>query len=287
MKHEMINKDPFCEVSLVPVKHEDRATDNNMVCLMGPDGEWTPMPGTGAVHSRGYSLVPNRTVYDLAQSAIDASGVEFVPLSYGGKGPMSWDGRRFASRWYTLAEQTAVGSSRMAFGLEVVNSYDGSASVGARFFAMNMLCANQFRSTNLMGSMMMKHFCDSSGSLQLGLDGLVGGIHNGMKQFLSLMPAMNELCAHTFSLSGFLDLRHHMVEAGWQSSRDSDMLDALSGTGKFEDTEVIGIDRNVAQNSAWRVLNAYTAVCTHAMPDFTGARMSEIVTDTMFQHCHN
>jgi len=152
----IINNDPFCDVRLENIQHGSMATDKFMVALQAPDTDaYLPIPGVGSVHSGDYKLVTNRQVHDMALSVMGETGLSFKPLptrAAGGATPVYWNGRRFSEKWYCESAGVDVpGGSSMRLGVEVTNSYDGSCKVGIAFFAMHMICANQFYSSNMMG----------------------------------------------------------------------------------------------------------------------------------------
>ena len=156
-KTEIVNRDPFCDVRLENIMHGGHKTDKFLIALQDPETptEFREIPGVGTVHSADYTLVSNKQVHDMANQVIVDSGMTFDPVPSWGEGHSAnlfWNGRRFSEKWFCKDTAVAVpGGSSMMLGMEVTNSYDGSAKVGLAFFAMHVACSNQFYSHNMMG----------------------------------------------------------------------------------------------------------------------------------------
>ena len=169
--HTPINPDPFCDVRLHNIENQGRATDKFWIEVQDPETEeFVEIPGTGTVHSADYKLVTNRQVRDMAVAVMDDTGMAFEPIAGypgGHSQPLYWNGRRFSEKWYV--PDTAIdvpGGSSMMLGLEVTNSYDGSCKVGLAFFAMHLVCSNQFYSQNMMGRPFAFPHVNSGGNLE-------------------------------------------------------------------------------------------------------------------------
>lgn len=288
MPKEMINRDPFCDVQLTPVEHRGEATDKVLVEMQNEDGLWAPMGGVSSVHGLDYALVPNRHVYDMVGDILTRADGSFKPVpEYGGghSKAQHWDGKKFSAKWYSEDIADSVGNSAVALGIEAVNSYDGSAPVGIRFFAMHMICSNQFYMNNVLGNFVFKHVSNDAGiQLQENVDDALKLMRRQADRFMKFLPMMKELCDHKIGgLQGFLDFREKANQACWKSSRDPAVLDELQGCGQTAGWDV-PMDRQTPVDSYWRLLNAYTAVSTHYVGGFNGASLSNQITDFTFKH---
>ena len=154
-----INTNPFCDVELYSLA-ESGLNDKFVVRLENPDEAveapaFLPISTKGAIHGDGYQLVPNTRVQQITEDVLTRTGMDFLPLS-GLKGSrregISWDGKRFASRWFVpdvnayVDDADGSGRSKLMLGVEALNSYDGSYGVALQFFVL-LFCSHTPRST--------------------------------------------------------------------------------------------------------------------------------------------
>jgi len=291
---EVINEDPYCKVDLSPV---EGLRDMNVTRLFNPEtNAMEPIPGKGAIHAEGYKLVTNERVHQMVQDVLTRSGQEFeqMPLRHGSKaGTHTWDGKRFSARWLLkdvnteISDPTTRSRAPLHLGVEAINSYDGSCKVGIQFFAMSMLCHNQFYSHNVLGGFTFRHYeSRSSNSLDGDIDDAMGLISQQAVQFAQAGPLLSKMAATPVSgpfpgaqtnLDGYLAVRSHLKKT-WRPSYDPHVLDEMSQNGI---TKSLGIEEQTAHcNNLWGLLNAYTAVSTHKIGGFNGVNLGRIAMDS-------
>lgn len=280
--NNIINQDPYADVRLHQIMHGSNPTDKYMVEMLDPEGTWQPMPGVNAVHGADYTLVPNSQVHELVGDVLTRTGRVFKPVPEFGHGhskAVHWDGKKWSEKWYCeeVAEEMPTGSA-LALGVEAINSYDGSHNVGIRFFAMHVLCSNQFHAGNMMGNFIFRHMTRDAGiRLQDNVQDALGLLRQQADRFLQVVPRFKALCAaHVGGMEGFLGLRADMNADVWRSSRDPDMLDELYGNGITKELGMRQLEPD--PDCLWNILNAYTAVSTHKIGGFNGSAVSERVT---------
>jgi hypothetical protein len=289
MPTEIINPDPFCDVRLTNIKNQGRATDKFMIEVQKPESEeFVELPGVGTVHSADYKLVTNKQVNDMAQQVMSETGMEFRPINSFGNGhsePRYWNGRRFSSKWFTkdVTFDMPGTSSAMAMGVEVTNSYDGSCKVGLAFFALHLICSNQFYTHNMLGRPFEFQHVNRGGNLEDDISTAMEQIKTKASTFGSLAPVMKGLMdTHVKGFDGFLKLRQELTADTGCQFRDKQLLDELSGRGVTQD---LGIELQYKNPSSyWDIANAYTAVTTHAVGGPRGSDQSARVVDWLIGH---
>jgi hypothetical protein len=282
MSKEPINRDPYCAVQLSNVEHGGKATDKWLVELENETGELVPLPGVSGVHGADYALVPNQQIHDMVDDVLTRTGHTFKPVpgfSAGQSKAIYWDGaKRFSAKWYCeeIAE-SMPGGHAMALGVEAVNSYDGSQPVGVRFFAMNMLCANQFYASNMLGNFIFRHINREAGiQLQDNVEDALRLLQQQADRFLNVMPVFKQLQETPVrGMAGYLDYRAAINTDCWKRTRDPDVLDELQHCGV---TKEYGLAQAANHEDLWGILNAYTAVCTHTIGGFNGSSTCDRVT---------
>lgn len=289
----VINKDPFAPVRLTRiVDNRGRATDKFMVELQAEDSEdWINIPGVGAVHSSKYRLVSNRTVHDMGQKVMQKTGLEFEPLP-GMKGQkaaaLTWNGRSYVERWYTKGVKVmSPQGTEIMLGLEVRNSYDDACKVGLAFFAMHTVCQNQFHSGKLLGEPFQFGHIGDSGELDGDFESAIGALEDKATNFARIVPHLNALMeAKVEGLNEFLELRDRMNAITGVTLRDRELMDELSGhgiTGKLGITRADGTRPYGDPSTLWAIMNACTAITTHAVGGLRGSDQASRVTDFLLR----
>jgi len=287
-KTEIINDDPFCEVRLANIEHNGHKTDKFMIELMnaGNDG-FKEIPGVGTVHSADYKLVTNQQVRTMAESVMSDTGMDFNPVpsfSTGHSQPIHWNGRRFSQKWYCKDTSVDVpGGSAMMMGMEVTNSYDGSCKVGLAFFAMHMVCSNQFYSANMMGRPFEFPHVNRGGDLDEDIGEALKQIRTMASGFGAIGPHVEKLNAQPIgSFSNFLKLRSLIRRETRAELRDKQLLDEIAGHGITAELKMANVKYN-DEPTLWDVANAYTAVATHSVGGYRGADQSGRVIDWLLK----
>ena len=290
VKAEIINKDPFAAVQMHQVEIGGKKTDKWAVLMQDENGELRDIPSVQAMHSGDYTLVPNTQVHALMADVLTRTGKDFAPVPSFGTGhsqPIFWNGKSYSEKWYSKDIAVDMGAHALAFGVEAMNSYDGSQPVGVRFFAMHCLCSNQFYWSNMMGEFIFRHVNREAGiNLTDNVDDTLKLIRQQVDQFLKAVPAFKRLTeTHVKTLPEFVDMRQEMNAQFWKPSRDADVLDELAGAGV---THRMGIKQmQDDRDSYWRILNAYTAVCTHDIGGWNGTNLSNQATDYLIRLAQN
>jgi hypothetical protein len=288
MTREPLNRDPYCGVQLSNVEHGGKATDKWLVEIENEEGTMIPLPGVSGIHGADYALVPNQQIHDMVGDVLTRTGRTFKPVPGFGSGhskAVYWDGaKRYSAKWYCedIAE-SLPGGHVVALGVEAVNSYDGSQPVGVRFFAMHMLCSNQFYLSNQLGNCIFRHTSRDAGiNLQDNADDALAILRQQADRFLQVAPLFKKLQeSKVDGLAGYLAYRDALNADCWKRTRDPDVLDELHNCGI---TQSLGMQQTASPNDLWGILNAYTAVCTHRIGGFNGSAISErVVQFTMDQ----
>lgn len=287
-KVEMINADPFAPVRLENIPYNGEPTDKWWIAMQRPDSEdFRPIPGTNIVHSDKYQVVTNRQVHDMAAKVIDDSGLTFEPVPCWGEGHskhLYWNGRRFSEKWFCKDTSIAVpGGSAMMLGMEVMNSYDGSAKVGLAFFAMHVCCSNQFYSNNMLGEPFELPHVNRGGSLDEDIGDAMLQIQEKARNFSKIAPNIQALRGcHTKSFDDFLKLRKELTATTGVEIRDKALLDELSGQGITAELKMSDVKYD-DPSSFWDISNAYTAVTTHTVGGPRGSDHSQRVVDFLLK----
>jgi hypothetical protein len=266
----IINRDPFCDVRLQQIENRGKKTDKFMIEMMDPEtNEFREVPGVGTVHSAGYKLVTNKQVRDMAQKVMQDSGLAFKPLPHQ---HMFWSGRRYAEKWYSPTVGLPVkGGSQMMLGVEISNSYDGSAKIGLSFFAMHAVCSNQFYGRNLMGDPFELQHSNRGGNLDDDIQDALNQINFKAANFAKIAPHINLLAdTHVSSFDDFLGFRRELCQSTGVEFRDKQILDELSGCGITKELGLAEV-KYADPSSYWDISNAYTAVTTHSVGGPRGA----------------
>ena len=291
-----VNEDPFAPVRLDNIKHDNKVTDKFMVTIQSPDSEnFVEIPGVNVVHSEGYKLVSNQEVADMAERVMSATGMNFAPVpTFGGghSAPIFWNGRRFCQRWYTEDVKVKVPSRQVgqgsheafALGLQIDNSYDGSAKIGFTFFGMFMLCSNQFHAATMLGEPYTCPHVNRGESLDADFDAAKTQLVARAESFAEVLPVIEGLQeTRVAGLSGFLDLRQKLKTATGVDTRDRAWLDELSGDGISRQLQLPQDTYTNYPDTYWAIANAYTAITTHGVGGTRGAGQSARVLDFMIK----
>jgi hypothetical protein len=102
--------------------------------------------------SSNYQLVPNEIVCQVAEDVLSRTGMPFKDAGY------VFDGKRLRYRW-TLPNLTAeprVGDI-VHLTCDVVNSYDGSTTVGVMFNSQRLACGNGMMVDWMLGGFRFRH----------------------------------------------------------------------------------------------------------------------------------
>jgi len=278
----MVNTDPFANVRLRNIENNGRATDKFMVEMEDESGEFREIPGTGTVHSGDYKLVNNQEVYSTAQEILTDSGLKFkpVPTFNGGHSrPTVWNGRRFSAKWYVEdAAVEAPDGSNVMLGIEATNSYDGSSKVGFSFFAMRLVCSNQFYSRNMLGKPFVFPHINRGGDLDEDIKIGLAQLKVQAGSFAKVLPKLKALQeTRCESFNDFLQLRSGVLGLGFDM-RDKHFLNELSGRGITQELGMKDVTYT-DPSSYWSIANAATAVTTHLVGGYRGPNQSTRVVD--------
>lgn len=275
----IINKDPYARVHLAPIMHDGADTGRYLTMMEDEQGTYKPLPGLDTIHSAGYSLVPNSQVHDLVGDILTRSGREFKPMPHAPS--VFWNGKHWSEKWYCedISEEIQATGSTIALGVEAINSYDGAYPVQIRFFAMHLLCSNQFYASNMLGNVVFRHIRKDAGvQLQENVQDALTTLGTEADRFLRLAQYIRKLSrTHVGGLPGFLQLRSVINDGGWRTSLDAAVMDELHGHGI---TNSLGMQQLGTEPTCyWNILNAYSAVSTHKIGGFNGSRASELATN--------
>ena len=281
-----INNDPFCDVDLMPL--EETQGKYAVVRLKNAEtGAFVPIDNKGAIHGRDYRLVPNTLINQLAQDILTKTEMPFELLGQSSGGSQYhtvWDGKKFARRWIINQPHDDKELGQLLFGVEAVNSYDGSYKVGLSFYFMHSRCLNQFHVSNTMGSFIFSHFDRGDSTLEQDIERAVTAVGEQARNFAAVLPKLRQLNKplgkdHD-NLSGFLKLRQELAgeKPSWPSSYDGDVLDELQGNGITHRLGLPQADLGCGP-TLWNLLNAYTAVTSHRIGGFRGTDLSRMVTE--------
>lgn len=269
---------PFAPVNLAILEHRGQPTDERRVEILDEKtGEWKALPGVSSVHSRDYRLVPNKDIYDLGENVLAKTGVPWRPLN--GESAIAWNGKQFVSRWATEAGLIkGPDGALMHLGFEVRNSYDGSSFAGFAFFALRIICQNQFHSRNVFGD--SYDFPHIFGRRSDANDIVIAqeSILRKLDTFAGALPVFDKLQNKLVgSFDDFLKLRTELSAATKVPVRDSQLFDELSGQGVLAERQLNnGYTRPLTH---WGLLNAYAAITTHAVGNVRGSEQGRAIAD--------
>jgi len=301
----MINSDPFCAVRLQQIENSrGDKTDKFMIELQEPAPDYKEeqleehnlvpsepgfreIPGVGVVHSADYKLVTNQQVHDMALQVIDDTGMTFEPVPSFGAGhsqPLFWNGRRYSEKWFCKDTSVGVpGGSQMMLGIEIANSYDGSCKVGLAFFAMHLVCSNQFYSGNMLGRPFEFPHVNRGGELDEDIGVAMRKIQEKSRDFAKIVPNMKTLQdTRVRNVGDFLDMRNRLKAGTGTEFRDKQLLDELSGNGITNQLNMRDVTYD-DPSTYWNIANAYTAITTHAVGGPRGANQSARVVDWLLR----
>ena len=279
----MINPDPFADVRMSRIFHNNQATDKFLIEQIDEEGAWKPIPGAGTTHGETYILVKNQQVHNLMNEVINRvrdrseKPIEFVPLTSpaGSKsGPLTWTGKAFSERWFTkdIAISPKVGGKLM-LGIEARNSYDNSSKVSVAFYAMAMQCANQFHSSNLFGTPFVVSHFGQGGDLMDNVGEIMDGITWSASHFLEILPSIDRLCdCRLRTVEKYYKFLDKCEKETGLSLNDKKLRQEICGNGttaKVKDLVNPGAYYG-APDSLWSLANAFSAIETHENPGLGG-----------------
>jgi len=284
MPTELLNSNPFCDVDLMPLA--ETHGKYSVVRLKNDEtNEFTPIESRGAIHGDGYRLIPNTYVVQLTQDVLTRTKRAFQPLPTHGDSKavnVTWDGKKFAMSWYLPEVGDTVNGDpedRMMLGVRALNSYDGSYKIGMEFFIMRVLCLNQFHTSNMLGSFTYRHFDTGDRTLDADIGDAIEQIGNQAEQFVRCLPQIRQLQkAERPMTKDYLEIGGALqqLKPAWPASYEAQVNAELRGDGV---TNKLGLRTVAEPNTLWGILNAYTAVTTHAIGGFRGVELSKAVTD--------
>ena len=281
----MINPDPFAEVRMVNIENNGRKTDKFFVEMLEPkSGDFKEIPGLGTVHAKGYQLITNKQVHETAINILGDTGLEFTPLKSHGTaskaGSITWNGRSFSEKWACPSAAIETDhNSNMMLGFEITNSYDGTAEIGFSFFAIRMLCENQFYGSNIIGMPYMFPHVNRGGTLDQDMAGALNQLRIRAGNFGQMAPKLQLLQnTNVTGLEDFLNVRQQLAASTKVELRDKQVLDELAGCGI---TRELNMKDVIYQNPStfWNIVNAYAAVTTHQVGGRRGSDQCGRITD--------
>ncbi|GBE30124.1 MAG TPA: DUF932 domain-containing protein [Bacteroidetes bacterium] len=144
--------DPFVPVTKVPLSMPDGSASSRYAVMLTTD---TGPLEVGTVSS-SYQLVPNEIVSQIAEDVLSRTD---MPFEDGGH---IFDGKRFRHRWVLpnlVVEPRVDDIVNLTF--DIVNSYDGSTTVGVAFNAQRLVCGNGMMVDWMLGGFKFRHInCD-------------------------------------------------------------------------------------------------------------------------------
>lgn len=162
--------DPFGPVAKVQLQTPDGKASSKFAVMLETPEE----PVEVGVVGPDYQLVENAAVVDMALGILNRSGMHFEEQDW------LFDGRKFRQRWLVPDVRVDVNPSVgdvVRLTVDVVNSYDGSTTLGLAFNAERLVCTNGMVVTNMLGGFRFRHF-GGNGRFQEELNGAVHRLQN-------------------------------------------------------------------------------------------------------------
>lgn len=273
--------DPFASVNLIPMSAEGRTTTR--VGLYLEDSE-TGQEAFVTDHSTEYQLLSNELADQLALDALTRADIgtpqrlsalmannNVKSINLHKRNPKQedvvWTGKQFFTRYVIedISFKIDNGTSdNVILGIQAKNSYDGTVAFGIEFFALNMLCFNQFYWGSTLGSFVFKHNKGQFSEDQLS--DAISMVQLGAEKFLALLSLVEHAQALKFNLLDLITFQERLLNRKPQWSQGL--------TGKV--IASLPFEENM---NFWQAINAFTEVTTHEVGGTRGASLSGIVCD--------
>jgi len=148
MPRKTMSVDPFIPVEKIPLMTSDGQPSSRFAVHIGTNGDRQEV----GVVSDSYQLIPNHTVHDIALDVLSRTDLSFED------GGHIFDGKRYRHRWTLpdLSVQPRVGDF-VNLTFDVINSYDGSSTVGIMFNAQRLVCGNGMMLDFMLGGFKFRH----------------------------------------------------------------------------------------------------------------------------------
>lgn len=163
--------DPFAPVAKVQLQTPDGQSSSKYAVMLETPEE----PVEVGVVGPDYQLIENSLVVDMARDILERSfGGEYEDRG------LIFDGRKFRQRWVVPVTQVDVNPSVgdvIRLSVDVMNSYDGSTTLGLEFNAERLVCTNGMRVASILGGFRFRHY-GGNGRFQDELNGAVRKLQN-------------------------------------------------------------------------------------------------------------
>lgn len=248
--------DPFASVELVPLEVAGREVPQMAVMMDDGEGERHFV----ASHSTGYRLVANELVSQIVEDVIDHCGFQASHIN------TAWNGKRFLERFQVQEISLRTDGDSLTLGIDAINSYDGSAQFGVRFFMWRKVCENGLYAWDQLGGFLFHHL---TGGNNIDLEDAVQRMRTGSERFMSLAPAIERLENASLHLEDVLSWVGKLMEGtpAWPTSKTGHVLKALN---------------EGPHGTLWNLTNAFTNVTSHEVGPFRGAALSNKVSQLAF-----
>lgn len=244
---------PFADVETSPVTVAGEEIASKVaVRVKADDGAWSRTP---AIMSADYRLLHNNIARDVGADIMSRSGMAWRNLK------TMWDGRRFTD--FFISENRVVeleNGHKVAIGLMLRNSYDGSCVFGLELFMCNMVCTNQYHDRNRFGFYAIRHDSARKFDVQDALENLASGVERS----IAFAPSINALQKKPLTTTA-------IIEAHKAETIPESMWGKAIGQLANEPGTMFGL------------LQALTFVVSHEMRGFNSITVGENVMHHFFQ----
>ncbi|MCB2212104.1 DUF945 domain-containing protein [bacterium] len=148
MPRKAMSVDPFIPVEKIPLMTSDGRPSSRYAVHIGTNGDRQEV----GVVSDSYQLIPNHTVHDIALDVLSRTDLSFEDSGH------IFDGKRYRHRWILpdLTVEPRV-DDFVHLTFDVINSYDGSTTVGVMFNAQRLVCSNGMMLDFMLGGFKFRH----------------------------------------------------------------------------------------------------------------------------------
>lgn len=257
MVDDKVTTDPFARVWLDTPQVDGKLLPTKALMIEGSDEE----PVFIANHSDRYRLVANSLVSQVVEDVMTRAEVAFKHWR------TVWDGKRFTEQYITPDRVIGTEDDKVHFGVEGINSYDGSLQFGVRFFMHRLVCSNGLYAMDRLGGFLFRHTKEADG---WDVGDAIEGLRAGSRNFMAMAPWIEALQNIHLDLPGFLAFHAKVAQ----------------GVPKWPSTKTASIIQTLAKETApnlWHLVNCYTAVTSHEMNPITSAKLADRILDCAFE----
>lgn len=251
-KKDINSSNPFTKVELEPILVDGKEQRNKRVVVTDDNNERHFITAVG----QNYQLIHNEILYQAAQDVMSRSDYDFEHLK------TYWDGFRYLEYYRStdpIVEGGNGGYNNLHLGAMWRNAYDKSSLAVLSIYLLCKGCLNQYHSSNLFGQFEIRHV-SSDQFTQDSISDALKNLQIGAGNAIKLAPRIKAMEHEVIDVEAVCKAKQAnlLPDVRWP-----DVLDQL----------------NAEKKTQHGLFQAMTNVATHKLPDWSGHRYRESVTE--------